>query len=406
MCGRDMMCGLVWAVLLTPGAALLTPVTPGAALARGGCASTRAFESTAEWQSALVGRAAPLEPTPLPEGAARLCSHGVARFDGVVDPAVCARLRAAVFGHLDILSDIGTTHRFAAADDTSYVPGTRLRFAEAVDVSFAVARHDLLLPLRDPAVAAVFAAAAAALRPVLESAAAQLPRVHGDPPLPGNGMVDGMEVVELAALIARPGATHQAIHGDYSRLPDYYGGSGGSSRLPPRLVVLIALQHVPSPLHGGTVFLPHTHTAAAHALLYEGNALQPRARPAGGTAEATEAVEAEAEAKTAADRVALLASAQPGGGSGSGSASGGRAVVAAQLGCGDCVVYDASVLHYGGANTVPGFERAMAYFGVSLSGAAASLCQGDPVLRGHTEVPPVRLADAAERSGADLAVFD
>ena len=45
---------------------------------------------------------------------------------------------------------------------------------------------------------------------------------------------------------------------------------------------------------------------------------------------------------------------------------------------GDALLYDASVLHYGAANTVEGNERAIFYVGVSRAGHAKS-CAGPPI---------------------------
>ena len=58
---------------------------------------------------------------------------------------------------------------------------------------------------------------------------------------------------------------------------------------------------------------------------------------------------------------------------------------------GDVVVYDASVLHFGSANTVAGNDRAVFYFGISRAGHAAC-CAGDPV-EGWEAANPVKLWD-------------
>lgn len=386
--------------------------------------------TTEEWQTSLAATSLPLQPTALSEGARVLRSHGVARFNGLVDPAACTALRSLV---LDLLADAKaaqdappSTRNDSAVvgpaggpapsvpKDPAYVPGTRVRFAEAIDVGFAPARHDLLLPLGHPTVAHALAEAARALQPVLAAAAAQLPRVHQpaelDQQLAGTlEEGEGLEVVELAALLARPGARHQNLHGDYQRLlPDLGDGAPEGpaewaqrqGKLPPRLVCFVCLQAVPTVRHGGTLFLPGTHTHAAHQLLYGGRALAIRGDP---TPEAT--------AEVAAARAALLACVNPaaaegkallgadkasaaGTGEGGPDLGGGPAVCAA-LGCGDCLVYDASVLHWGGANAVAGFQRAVLYFGVSVPGAAASLALGEPVPAGSVQVAPVRLRDVA-----------
>ena len=57
------------------------------------------------------------------------------------------------------------------------------------------------------------------------------------------------------------------------------------------------------------------------------------------------------------------------------------------------LMYDASVLHWGGANSTPNNDRAIFYFGVSRLGAAAQLAQNQPELKGLESVPPILLAD-------------
>jgi hypothetical protein len=401
----------------------------------------------------------PLQPTALSEGVRVLRSHGVARFNGLVDLGTCAALRSLV---LDLLADAKAAKdapissiAIAVAGpnsgapptvkDPSYMPGTRVRFVEAIDVGFAPARHDLLLPVHHPVVAQALAEASSALLPVLEAAAAQLPRVHVPAVTSTKGQVEdrnaleegtvgggqgcSLEVVELAALVARPGARHQHLHGDYQRLvPDARGGhepegpaewAQRQGKLPPRLVCFVSLQAVPSVRHGGTLFLPGTHTHAAHQLLYHGPALAVRdgstpdaaaqvaaARAAllacAKPATAAAATAAAAGAAAAADKALVRAgqaSAAAGAEEGKRNRGRGGPAVCAALGCGDCLVYDASVLHWGGANDVAGFQRAVLYFGVSEPGAAASLAVGEPVPDGSVQAAPVRLRDVAAAGG-------
>ena len=56
-------------------------------------------------------------------------------------------------------------------------------------------------------------------------------------------------------------------------------------------------------------------------------------------------------------------------------------------------MYDASVLHWGGANSMPDNDRAILYFGVSQLGAAAQLAQNQPEIKGLESVPPILLQD-------------
>lgn len=386
--------------------------------------------SIEEWQESLSASSVPLEPTALSEGSRVLRSHGVARFNGIVDPATCTALRNDVLRFLATSDTAKANSEDAPIDDTcppfvgkkdlAYVPGTRVRFSEAIDVGFAPSRHDLLLPFEHPSVAKALVEASRALKPVLEAAAAQLPRVHYPSELASQLDSQALEVVELAALLSRPGARHQKLHGDYQRLvpedaiteASTLVGRGGlaegavkrpvegpaewelrKGKLPPRLVCFVCLQDVPTVQHGGTLFLPGTHTYAAHQLLYKGPALAAN----GGDSNT------EASADVSAARTALLSCVRPnssvfsnaGEGPATGVNFGGGPAVCAALQCGDCLIYDASVLHWGGANVMEDFQRAVLYFGVSLPGAASSLSLEEPIPDGSVQVPPVLLQDVA-----------
>ena len=63
----------------------------------------------------------------------------------------------------------------------------------------------------------------------------------------------------------------------------------------------------------------------------------------------------------------------------------------ATLNAGDCVIYDASVLHFGGANSAPGNERSIFYFGLAPLGGAAALAGDGPSPSGYRARPSVRL---------------
>ena len=51
-------------------------------------------------------------------------------------------------------------------------------------------------------------------------------------------------------------------------------------------------------------------------------------------------------------------------------------VRSATLSCGDVAMYDASVLHFGGANRVPGNTRVIWYIGAARKGEAARVAAG------------------------------
>jgi ectoine hydroxylase-related dioxygenase (phytanoyl-CoA dioxygenase family) len=179
--------------------------------------------------------------------------------------------------------------------------------------------------------------------------------------------LDRIELVECGALIARPGATHQAVHADYRRnnvlitkhaeggradeaRPSSANGAPERPPMPPRIVVFVYLQDVTSYAHGPTVFLPGTANAAAHEKVLDGSG---------------------------AVRAGSLEDRPP--------------EWMATARAGDAVVYDASVLHFGAANRVKGNERAVFYFGVSRDGHAAQ-CAG-PAVEGWEAADPVRLWD-------------
>lgn len=130
--------------------------------------------SRLEWQDELFKTAAPLAPTPFSQALDTLQRDGVVRIDGrSVDPDLCSTLRE------DILGEMGKDY---GVSDKKYVPGTRLRFEDPVDITFGGdARHDLLLPLNNfPALQPVLCSAASQLEPLLRAAAdGLLPRLHG-----------------------------------------------------------------------------------------------------------------------------------------------------------------------------------------------------------------------------------
>ena len=57
------------------------------------------------------------------------------------------------------------------------------------------------------------------------------------------------------------------------------------------------------------------------------------------------------------------------------------------------LIYDASVLHWGGANSVPRNDQAILYFGISQRHAAAQLSQSQTKLEFSKSVDPILLQD-------------
>ena len=148
-------------------------------------------------------------------------------------------------------------------------------------------------------------------------------------------------------------------------------------KLPPRLVTFVALQDIPSKAHGATGFVTGTHNAEAHKLVYDGQGI-----------DAKDVSDRKAiDAATAARQSILDIS----------TAKAQGVVTASGFRCGDLLVYDASVLHWGGPNSVPNNDRALLYFGVARSGAASILSSQEfdeqMSKMGFKIAPPVLMQD-------------
>ena len=319
-----------------------------------------------------------------------------------VEENLCVALRDRILAEIEIpdFNDKELDENYI----DQYVRGTRLRPGEgAVDLAFGGdVRHDILLPLNDknfPEVKPVLESAARQLEPLLLVATEQLlPRLHGslssimsyrsDKHIEEKKIIVdsssselkreileknlSAEVTEVASLLVRQGSGHQSLHGDYRR----YTGSDASlkeeplantqardGRMPPRIVTFVALQDIPSNEHGSTGFITGSHTSYAHELLN------------------SESITINNDADLAKARQDILRS----------STSGVRTSRGFRRG--EMLMYDASVLHWGGANSMPDNDRAILYFGVSQLGAAAQLAQNQPEIKGLESVPPILLQD-------------
>lgn len=321
----------------------------------------------------LARHAEPLVAAASREAASEaLCRDGVVRIDHVLDEATCATLKCHIAKLAAAASD-PESQRWAVwmgAADNRYVPGSRVRLADTVVDVLTAERADVLLPLEDAVIADALRTAATSVQTVIHGAISALPAHvagHAGAGADADANPENIEIVECGALYARPGAEHQALHADYRRgnvLVTKGVGVGGTSNatpekdvnqavkpsMPPRLVCFVYLQDVPTHKHGPTVFLPGTANAATHSQVFDIDG----------------AVRA-------------------------GSLEGREAERAALCSAGDAVIYDASVLHYGSANTVPGNERLVFYFGVSRAGHAQH-CAGPPV-EGWEASAPVRFWD-------------
>ena len=112
-----------------------------------------------------------LMPVSLDDAAAAVRRLGVARVDGMVDPSLAAALKQRTIDEMLRRSD-----RWVEPD-SRMVPGTRLRFREAIEIEFDNGgRSDILMPLEDELVDSALRQALQKLAPVLAAAAKCLPR--------------------------------------------------------------------------------------------------------------------------------------------------------------------------------------------------------------------------------------
>ena len=118
----------------------------------------------------MVGAVA-LVPVSLEDAAAAVRRLGVARVDGMIDPSLAAALKQRTIDEMLRRSD-----RWVEPD-TRMVPGTRLRFREAIEIEFDNGgRSDILMPLEDELVDSALRQVLQKLAPVLAAAAKCLPR--------------------------------------------------------------------------------------------------------------------------------------------------------------------------------------------------------------------------------------
>ena len=203
-------------------------------------AAERASTGSNRIEQQLIEQATPIAASPDSNAAAEaLKSFGVSRVDGVLDVSACAELKSHILKLREEAAD-PTSQRWAiwmGAADNRYVPGSRVKFAAALEEKLTTTRSDLLLPLEDAVVADALRTALSSLKAVLVDGSASLPAEfdgsgdgdHGDdcadggePAGEGAGggcglpeTLQELELVECGALIAKPGAEHQALHAEY-----------------------------------------------------------------------------------------------------------------------------------------------------------------------------------------------
>jgi hypothetical protein len=266
--------------------------------------STNALSSSIE--HILAKNAIPLKPVDICSAAAQLKDIGVCRINGILSETTCHPLRDRIL-----------SMRQGPMEDMRNIVGTRLRFDEPMMVPLNE-RTDILLPIEDSSINQVLTELMEKLGGVLEEGAGILPGSTAEETF------QQLELVEVGCLVSKPGATHQSLHADFRR-----DANNSNARLPPRLVVFLYLQDVPTADHGPTIFLPGTNNKESHQSYHTEKDLD---------LEST--------------------------------------VNCATLNCGDVAIYDASLLHFGSSNSVPENIRAVMYFGVGLKGTAA-LCDSD-----------------------------
>lgn len=299
--------------------------------------TTPAFAFSVEHK--LAEHATPLQTSPSNmDAAAQLVSSGVCRLNNVLPKSTCSKLRDYVLD-LRRRQENDYDNPLPLDDDLQdlrNIPGTRLRFSEPIMVNLNK-RTDILLPIEHHLVSHVLQELAEQLGSVLLQGAELLPgrpitgHENDETGSNNNNMLE-LELVEAACLISDPGSTHQTLHADYRRDAPYV-----ENRLPPRLVTFLYLQDTPTVDHGPTIFLPYTNTAEFS------SGVQVRKRLQGVLNKEEEDPENLFSAKYAS------------------------------LSAGDVAIYDASVLHFGSANSIPENNRAVFYFGVGLKGAAEAV---------------------------------
>jgi len=162
-----------------------------------------------------------LAPVPLEDAADAVRRLGVARVDGAIDSSLAVALKQRTLDEMFRRSD-----RWVKTDERM-VPGTRLRFREAVEIEFDDgARSDILMPLEDELVDTALRQALQKLAPVLAAAAKCLP--SGDEPQDDDVAIN-LEVIECAVLWSRFGSSHQSLHADYLRRGDSLGDEEGDA---------------------------------------------------------------------------------------------------------------------------------------------------------------------------------
>jgi len=399
------------------------------------------------WEEELLKVAKPLSiaPPTIDESLQTLKRDGVVRLNSSkfrIDENLCIALRNRILK--EMTEPTPMTAKTTKKKKERYGPGTRLRYdSPPMDLKFGGdVRHDMLLPIHcnnnnmtdddeddnndntndekddwKRILQPVLKSAVSQLEPLLLQAANELlPRLHGSNSIirsssscGGDDSDDSVEVekegdrchlsaelVEVAALIVRNGSGHQEVHGDYRRFGDdnedanettssnkkdkkveidteesFEHTHKRSGKMPPRIVTFVALQDIPSNEYGATGFITGTHTSQGHELIYYNHD--------------NDGKESEKQKRQRQqDIIEKL------------STNGVRTTGGFQ--CGEMLCYDASVLHWGGKNSIPQNDRVILYFGISQIGAATIISQSQPSLPSNMFeiVAPILVQDMIE----------
>lgn len=289
---------------------------------------TRQQRTTVEDQ--LVQTAVTLPAvTSYQEATEQLISNGVCRINRVVSEEQCSLLKEYLLESLNKENEAMNLQTVPPS-----IPNTRLNCGSEPLLVPLNHRTDVLVPLENPLIRDTLQHLVQELGPIYEKGVQEL--------LPKNDNVSTgttaaenspIQLLEAASLISQKGATHQPLHADFRR-----NAVNKNDRLPPRLVTFLYLQDTPTKDHGPTIFLPRTNTPQAH----------------------QQWDDCKDQARNNHDNdhyIPIL----------SDNSNNQPPAMAATLSQGDVAIYDASVLHFGSANNVPGNTRAVFYFGVGHS---------------------------------------
>lgn len=245
----------------------------------------------------------PMPPTPRASLGSVLQADGVARVNGVLTSDVAAELLEWVDASLE------TALRDTSELTEPFSEEWRRSFGE---IMHPRNRHDLKLSPEAPPVREALSALLSTLEPAIAASLGEDAQLH-----------------ELAALVSLPGSARQPVHPDTPMSFFDNGGGGGTDQNPAILTAFCALQDIDESM-GPTLFLPATHTAAAHDefFTYENFDLAFNAFD-----------DEEGEEEDAAQTAKVEALLDKWG------------VLRGELGTGDVSLFDSRCLHAGGANT-------------------------------------------------------